>query len=115
MQYLFMILCISLRYPVEWGTSTEVSPTQSSIADVISLKKNMDEKDSTTSHDLILTCETPASNEIPSIKLSILLLYRRDDAHISRRAADLRKQLQSDCGSQIKVYIKFIVNILVFI
>jgi hypothetical protein len=115
MQYLFIILFISLRYPVEWGTSIEVSPTQSSIADVISLKKNMDEKSSTTSRDLILNCETPASNEILSIKLSILLLYRRDDAQISRRAADLRKQLQSDCGSQIKVYIKFIVNILVFI
>ena len=72
----------------------------------------LDEKDSTTSRDLILNSETPALNEILSVKFSILLLYRRDDAQVSSRAADLRKRLQSDCGSQIKVKKSFMTKLL---
>ncbi|EFX72180.1 hypothetical protein DAPPUDRAFT_308560 [Daphnia pulex] len=90
------------QFLVEWGTSTEVSPTQSSIADVISVKKMLDEKDSTTSDDLIPG--TPASSETSSVGISVLLLYRRNDPQVSVRAADLRKRLQLDCGNQIKVY-----------
>ncbi|XP_046636365.1 uncharacterized protein LOC124315049 isoform X2 [Daphnia pulicaria] len=90
------------QFLAEWGTSTEVSPTQSSIADVISVKKMLDEKDSTTSDDLIPG--TPASSETSSVGVSVLLLYRRNDPQVSVRAADLRKRLQLDCGNQIKVY-----------
>jgi hypothetical protein len=98
---LYSLLWLFLGVAAEWGTSTEVSPTQSSIADVISVKKMLDEKDSTTSDDLIPG--TPASSETSSVGVSVLLLYRRNDPQVSVRAADLRKRLQLDCGNQIKV------------
>jgi hypothetical protein len=97
----YSLLWLFLGVAAEWGTSTEVSPTQSSIADVISVKKMLDEKDSTTSDDLIPG--TPASSETSSVGVSVLLLYRRNDPQVSVRAADLRKRLQLDCGNQIKV------------
>lgn len=50
----------------------------------------------------LLLSQVPASNQI-----SVLFLYCRDDPHISRHAADLRKQLQSEYGHQLKViYLK---------
>ncbi len=102
MIFLFMVM-LRIGVAAEWGTSTEVSPTQSSIADVISVKKMLDEKESTTSDDLILNPGTPASSETSSVGVSVLLLYRRNDPQVSVRAADLRKRLQLDCGNQIKV------------
>ena len=38
-----------------------------------------------------------------SAPVSILLLYRRDDLQVARRAVQLRNKLQSECGSQVKV------------
>lgn len=39
------------------------------------------------------------------VPVSVLLLYRRDDAETSLRAAQLRKQLQSEYSDRIKVII----------
>ena len=40
---------------------------------------------------------------VTSAPVSILLLYRRDDLQIARRAVELRNRLQSECGTKVKV------------
>lgn len=43
------------------------------------------------------------SDQKASTPISILLLYRRDDAQVSLRTSQLRKRLQSEYGSRIQV------------
>lgn len=89
---------LHLNLTVEWGPTAEVSPVESGI----NIKPIQSGNFSSISASVykIKTPITFASAPIP-----VLLLYRRDVPQVSQRSSELRKQLQLDCGNQIKVII----------
>lgn len=95
-----MFLFCAFVLLVKWRPSAAISSIETSIPDVINVKQlsNVIEKNHVVVSDSKekTALLTPVSN-------SILLLYRRDDPHTSRRASELRKQLQCDCDDRFKV------------
>ncbi len=88
---------------VEWGPGGRASQTGSISADVTDVKHHLPNVVDKYSAVLTFDPEAKKNDLLTSAPISVLLLYRRDDLQIARRAVDLRIRLQSECGAKIKV------------